>query len=295
MTESQAHPRIVPVATFEHPGYLHAALREAKELLLIVSPWVKRAVVDEAFLKELENSLKSGTAVYIGWGMEGLDEEDFDIDREVRVRFERLMKDHPATFFAKRLGNTHAKVLICDSSYIIVTSFNWLSFKEDPSRTFRDERGTWVSVPEYINQQFDVWRSRFSEEPSVGNGPDGTGEKHLSQTTPVPAIDSSIRTAGPTPGQPERDEDSTGKRISERRVQDGVEVSWPQLSGITRIVLEIRDAYDALVQNVEVNPQTRSRTIPNLRGFPQPVKLTWVAHHSSGRVMRRSRVLKYWP
>lgn len=39
-----------------------------------------------------------------------------------------------------KLGDTHAKVLISDSSWAIVTSFNWLSFKGSRKLEFRDER-----------------------------------------------------------------------------------------------------------------------------------------------------------
>jgi phosphatidylserine/phosphatidylglycerophosphate/cardiolipin synthase-like enzyme len=63
----------------------------------------------------------------------------------------------------RRLGNTHAKVLISDDRYIIVTSFNWLSFRGDPKRTFRDERGTLVSRAEYVEQQSKSWLARFAE------------------------------------------------------------------------------------------------------------------------------------
>jgi len=54
-----------------------------------------------------------------------------------------------------RLGNTHAKVLIKDSEFLAVTSFNWLSFRGDPGRTFRDEQGTLVQQPEYVDNKFD--------------------------------------------------------------------------------------------------------------------------------------------
>ena len=36
---------------------------------------------------------------------------------------------------------SHVKVLICDAEYFILTSFNWLSFKGDEGRAFRNEQG----------------------------------------------------------------------------------------------------------------------------------------------------------
>jgi len=59
------------------------------------------------------------------------------------------------------LGDTHAKILISDTKFAVVTSFNWLSFKGDPHRTFRDERGTLVSDPQKINELFNDLIERF--------------------------------------------------------------------------------------------------------------------------------------
>ena len=53
-------------------------------------------------------------------------------------------------------------MLVCDRTFMVVTSFNWLSFKGDPKRTFRDERGLLVSLPEQIDAQFEELLGRFS-------------------------------------------------------------------------------------------------------------------------------------
>ena len=61
-----------------------------------------------------------------------------------------------------RFGDTHAKVLVCDRSFAIVTSFNWLSFRGDPRRSFRDERGMHVGLPEFIDSQCAFYEKRFN-------------------------------------------------------------------------------------------------------------------------------------
>jgi hypothetical protein len=67
------------------------------------------------------------------------------------------MYDHP-TFLEEALnqsrdwGDTHAKVLIKDSDFSVVSSFNWLSFKGDPSRTFRDEQDLKVQDANFIER-----------------------------------------------------------------------------------------------------------------------------------------------
>ena len=156
------HIEVEPVRmleTYEHPAFLRDALSSATDRLLIVSPWVREAIVDKKFISILKERLASGIDVFFGWGMKPLTERDVDIDAHVLQEFERIAQRFKFTFAHRRLGNTHAKVLICDKRFLIVTSFNWLSFKGDPKRTFRDERGTYVAVPELIDTQFLYWSS----------------------------------------------------------------------------------------------------------------------------------------
>jgi len=145
------------LATYEHPAFLRDALSSATDRLLIVSPWVREAIVDKKFISLLEERLANGIDVFVGWGMKPLTERDVEIDADVLQEFERLANRFPFTFSHRRLGNTHAKVLICDTRFLIVTSFNWLSFKGDPNRTFRDERGTYVGAQDLIEKQFLYW------------------------------------------------------------------------------------------------------------------------------------------
>jgi hypothetical protein len=62
-----------------------------------------------------------------------------------------------------RLGDTHAKILIKDSDFYAVTSFNWLSFKGDPNRTFRDEQGVLLQEPGLVDQKFNELIVRFDQ------------------------------------------------------------------------------------------------------------------------------------
>ena len=153
---------IKAVDTFEHPEYLRDALSESRTRLIIVSPWLRGTVMDHPFMSKLEDLLDRGVAVHIGWGISKDEREEPNADRNVLKRLEELGKRYPG-LFVKRLGNTHAKVLISDSRYVVVTSFNWLSFRGDPKRTFRDERGTLVSKPEYVDLQAADWIRKFTE------------------------------------------------------------------------------------------------------------------------------------
>lgn len=148
------------IETYEHPAILADALDTAQERLLLLSPWLRRGVIDDVFLGKLTAALERGVDVYLGWGMSAKEGSRPDADEPVLEALHKLGAEHKRFHF-KRLGRTHAKVLICDRRFVVVTSFNWLSFKGDPKRTFRDERGTMVTLQHHVNEQFDTLRARF--------------------------------------------------------------------------------------------------------------------------------------
>jgi hypothetical protein len=151
---------IKAIDTFEHPDYLRDALANSRKRLIIVSPWLRSEVMDHKFMSQLENLLHRGVDVHIGWGISKDEREEPNADRRVLRKLHELSGRYQR-LDVQRLGNTHAKVLISDDRYVIVTSFNWLSFRGDPKRTFRDERGTLVSKPEYVQTQSNEWLERF--------------------------------------------------------------------------------------------------------------------------------------
>lgn len=160
--ESLSKTEVKAVETYEHPRYLAEALEESREQVIVISPWLRRAVVNEQFLERLASALERRVAVHIGWGISRDETVEPNADRWVLDRFDRLAKDYP-NLNIRRLGGTHAKILISDSRYVIVTSFNWLSFRGDPKRTFRDERGTLISKQSYVEQEAETWIKRLTE------------------------------------------------------------------------------------------------------------------------------------
>jgi hypothetical protein len=144
--------------TYDHPLLLDKALRETQRQLVIVSPWIKNRVVDDAFVGRLRNLLRNGVDVYVGYGFGEVGAQD---DQDAVKALSRLSEDH-TNFVFRRFGDTHAKVLICDDSYAIVTSFNWLSFVGDPRRTFRDERGMLIRDSAAIQDSKDRVLARFA-------------------------------------------------------------------------------------------------------------------------------------
>lgn len=139
------------VSVHEHPGLLREALTTSRKRLLIVAPWVKRAVVDVEFLGALERRLRQGTTVTIAHGY-GPDDRGSD-DSALRS-LHNLQRRFPELLDVPRLENTHAKILVWDTSWVL-TSFNWLSFKGDPARTYRMEEGTLIRDPNLVDDAYD--------------------------------------------------------------------------------------------------------------------------------------------
>lgn len=138
------------LSTLEHRQELFNAIEQAREELVIISPWMNRGAVDKGLRDAFETALRKHTKLHIriGFGIaksERRPEQDAqDAEKVRRFLMERLAK------FGKRftmvdLGNTHQKVVICDDKIAIVTSFNFLSFNPrfDPHKGYvREETGT---------------------------------------------------------------------------------------------------------------------------------------------------------
>ncbi len=154
------------IHTPDHPALLERAFLKAEQRLLLVSPWISADVVDRTMLRRLQVLLIRGCQVTIGWGI-----GDPDADRQMQkprnretVRtLEQIANQFKGRFRFVRLGDTHAKVLVVDRSFCVVSSFNWLSFRGDPDRTFRDEQGVYITIPEVVDDVYDKNMRRVVE------------------------------------------------------------------------------------------------------------------------------------
>lgn len=150
LDSTEITPLVRGVSVFEHPALLDEALTMAKERLLIISPWVRSAVVSTDFRAKLEKRLRAGVKVTIAHGY-GRDDSGSD-DAALRSLANLAARFRNFTFV--RVQNTHAKVLIFDDIWVS-TSFNWLSFRGDPDRTYRMEEGTRVSIPSRVSDEYE--------------------------------------------------------------------------------------------------------------------------------------------
>lgn len=147
------------VSVFEHPDLLAQALGSSVTRLLIVSPWIKRTVVNADFLARLEGRLRDGVKVTIA---HGIGSDNGGSDEDALRKLEQLAARYDNFLFA-RLANTHAKILIFDGVWIS-TSFNWLSFRGDPSRGYRMEEGTLVTIRARVDEEYDRYTSLIADQ-----------------------------------------------------------------------------------------------------------------------------------
>ena len=108
--------------------YFQRALREAKEELDIQSPWITERVVDTIFIDKLERLLINNVKIKILYGIQDdpqLQDKNKRTDDMVNHLRSALKK---YSNFKICRGNSHAKKLICDDSYCISGSLNWLSY-----------------------------------------------------------------------------------------------------------------------------------------------------------------------
>lgn len=148
------------VSVFEHREFLMEALNSAARRILLISPWIKSAVVDTDFVQRLEQRLRRGVRVTIAYG---IGDNDSQSDAQAIERLRNLSRRYSQLFRFVRLANSHAKVLIFDDLWIS-TSFNWLSFRGDPERTYRMEEGTLVKIPGQVTAQYERYLEMVDEQ-----------------------------------------------------------------------------------------------------------------------------------
>ena len=146
---------------FDHPPRLQEALAEARERLLIISPWIGACVVNDEFIRKLAALTTRGVKIFIGYGI-GDDGHRRRSNRDVEA--EKKLNEAGRIFqnlTVKRLGDTHAKVLAYDRTWAILTSFNWLSFKGSREKGYRDEQGVLLRSQTMIDRKFSELLQRF--------------------------------------------------------------------------------------------------------------------------------------
>jgi hypothetical protein len=145
--------RSVPL--FEHRELLTTALNAARTRFLLAAPFVRDAVVNGDFLAKLEIMLRrSGLTAHIGYG---LGQEPAQSDNNALNRLRALAGRYPRLTLA-HVPDPQPNILIFDDTWVN-SRFDWLSFRDQPTHTYRPEEGTLVRDKTHVDER----HSRYAE------------------------------------------------------------------------------------------------------------------------------------
>ncbi len=111
------------------PMFLNTFQIAEKEIDLIC-PWMNRRVINEEMILRFRRAISRGVKIKIcyGIGTEVSDTRQTETERTVDMLKNRFADTDLISF---NKGNTHIKYLICDDKYMMVGSYNLLSFAAD--------------------------------------------------------------------------------------------------------------------------------------------------------------------
>ena len=133
----------------EHKRYFIYVLKNAKKHIYIQSPWVRHDTL-EIYKEYIQSALEKGVKISIKYGMKG---NKKDIDEKAQSSLNELKAKCPN--FSLKHDYDHSKILICDDEFMIVGSFNWLSFggENKGDEVLRGETSTIIKNKESIKKQ----------------------------------------------------------------------------------------------------------------------------------------------
>ena len=147
------------LSAYDHRPLLIEALDKAKNTVIIVYPWIKANILNNDILGYIERALQKRIKLIIGYGIS----EKEDNDKWILNRLDSIKKkSYGKNLQLIRLSNIHEKLLIKDDEFMVITIFNWLSFKGIPEKGFRQETGYYTQSKEAIRQMKDNLSNRMA-------------------------------------------------------------------------------------------------------------------------------------
>ncbi|MBN3925585.1 hypothetical protein [Nostoc sp. NMS4] len=136
-------------------------LNSAKTQVMIYSPWVNQAVVDEKFLTLLQKLANRGVWILIGHGIARQQEdEDKPIPPEIEKKLRAIKTpDGLPSVQVFWLGDSHVKEVIVDKEIHLCGSHNWLSYRGDYLP--RGESVYKVTIPHQVQEAYEFLANRF--------------------------------------------------------------------------------------------------------------------------------------
>lgn len=134
--------------TEHHRPVLERALREAKQELIIISPWMNRRACNDTFCQLVGEAVKRGVKIRLGYGI-GNEPTTAEVERNqmlvrsVQNALSRFIPENVKHLLEiVKTKGTHQKILICDRTFAVTGSFNWLSYLGEQDEGYRNELGT---------------------------------------------------------------------------------------------------------------------------------------------------------
>lgn len=124
------------------------------------------------FINSLKTAIEKETTIWLGYGFQNREElsptrkvkEDSALQKlcELKCSLDTESRER-LQIYRFPCRRQHSKVLLCNR-FLVVTSFNWLSFNPDKSRTERIELGVLVKDKNVIQTMFDELNRLFTNE-----------------------------------------------------------------------------------------------------------------------------------
>ncbi|MEH2051996.1 hypothetical protein [Nostoc sp.] len=142
-------------------------LTSAKSQVLIYSPWVNHAVVNEKFLTLLQKLANHGVWILIGHGIaRQLENEDKPIPSEIEKKLRAIKTpDGLPSVQVFWLGDSHVKEVIVDRKIHLCGSHNWLSYRGDYLP--RGESVYKVTIPHQVQEAYEFLANRFQNHAQI--------------------------------------------------------------------------------------------------------------------------------
>ena len=154
----------------QHEQVLEEALRQARQQVIVVTPFIRARLTDYSFRMQLMTALQRGVDITVIHGMPNRTEDFDDTPHENRRisdlihhlgRCRSHLKFIRVTGEGSSAAGEHSKILVCDQAWAIVTSFNWLSFQETNETGVRFEDAASVNN---LLQLFDGYMGQATSE-----------------------------------------------------------------------------------------------------------------------------------
>ena len=153
----------------EHRKFLLKALNQAKKTIVIFSGWLTDYSVNDEFRTKIKSCLDRGVDIIIAWGYK----KSGSISSEQKNAGEKSIRDlQEWTSLNKTKGTletfyfpNHSKILICDTQYAVMGSFNWLS---NSGGSTNEERSWIVYNKDFIQDEIvEIMKNLYDPNKSL--------------------------------------------------------------------------------------------------------------------------------